>query len=95
VAQYALTDGREIGVDVEYARADFTSDDIASRFFSPLEVQSLGGLSDEERVAGFFRCWTRKEAYIKATGRGMSQPLDSFDVTLGPDDVALLRTEDG
>jgi len=96
VALYALTEGREIGVDVEHVRADFTSDDIARRFFSPLEVESLSRLSDYERVAAFFRCWTRKEAYIKATGRGMSQPLDGFDVTLGTEErVALLRNDDG
>jgi 4'-phosphopantetheinyl transferase len=96
VALYALTNGREIGVDVEYVRADFTSDDIARRFFSPLEVENLDGLSDDERVAAFFRCWTRKEAYIKATGRGMSQPLDGFDVTLEREEgVVLLRNDDG
>jgi len=95
MALYALTYGREIGVDVEYVRADFTSEDIAQRFFSPFEVSVLCGLPENDRVAGFFRCWTRKEAYIKATGRGMSQPLDGFDVTLGHAEVELLRTEDG
>ena len=96
IALYALTEGRDIGVDVEYVRADFTSDDIARRFFSPFEVESLCGLPAEDRVASFFRCWTRKEAYIKATGRGLSQPLDGFDVTLGPGETAaLVRTDDG
>lgn len=96
MALYAFTEGREIGVDVEHVRADFTSDDIARRFFSPSEVESLCRLPGEERVAGFFRCWTRKEAYIKATGRGLSQALDGFDVTLGPGELAaLLRNDDG
>jgi 4'-phosphopantetheinyl transferase len=96
MALYALTEGRDIGVDVEYVRADFTSDDIARRFFSPFEVESLCGLPTEERVESFFRCWTRKEAYIKATGRGLSQPLDGFDVTLAPgESAALLRTDAG
>ncbi len=96
VALYAVTEGREIGVDVEHERADFAGDDIARRFFSPFEVGVLCELPDEDRVAGFFRCWTRKEAYIKATGRGLSQPLDGFDVTLGAtENVMLLRTDDG
>jgi 4'-phosphopantetheinyl transferase len=92
IALYALTEGRDVGVDVEYVRADFTSDDIARRFFSPFEVKSLCGLPTEERVASFFRCWTRKEAYIKALGSGLSHPLDQFDVTLAPSEpAALLR----
>jgi len=96
VALYAVTETREIGIDVEHVRADFASDDIARRFFSPLEVGMLGELPEDDRVAAFFRCWTRKEAYIKATGRGLSQPLDGFDVTLGSGGkVALLRIEDG
>jgi 4'-phosphopantetheinyl transferase len=96
MALYALTEGRDVGVDVEYMRADFTGDDIARRFFSPFEVQSLCGLPDADRVESFFRCWTRKEAYIKATGRGLSQPLDAFDVTLAPGETAaLLRTDEG
>ncbi len=96
VALYAVTEGREIGVDVEHERADFAGDDIARRYFSPFEFGVLCELPDDDRVAGFFRCWTRKEAYIKATGRGLSQPLDGFDVTLeSAEHVALLRTDDG
>jgi 4'-phosphopantetheinyl transferase len=96
VALYAVTEDREIGIDVEHVRPDFASDDVARRFFSPFEVGALCELPDDDRVAAFFRCWSRKEAYIKATGRGLSQPLDGFDVTLGsPENVALLRTDDG
>jgi 4'-phosphopantetheinyl transferase len=93
VALYAVTERREIGVDVEHVRPDYASDSVAQRFFSPLEVDVLCELPEHDRVAAFFRCWTRKEAYIKATGRGLSQPLDGFDVSLGP--AALLRNEDG
>jgi 4'-phosphopantetheinyl transferase len=96
VALYAVTDEREIGVDVEHVRADFASNDIARRFFSPFEFGVLCGLPEDDQVNGFFRCWTRKEAYIKATGRVMSQPLDGFDVTLESEaGAALLRNDDG
>ena len=90
VALLAITEDRQIGVDVEHIRADFATEDIARRFFSPAEVESFNSLPQEEQVAAFFRCWTRKEAFIKATGRGLSQPLDKFDVTLAPGVAAAL-----
>ena len=95
LALLAITEGRQIGVDVEHVRADFATEDIARHFFSHSEVESFGRLQKEEQVAAFFRCWTRKEAFIKATGRGLSQPLDAFDVTLAPGVAAeLLRVEE-
>jgi 4'-phosphopantetheinyl transferase len=95
VGLVAVTRDAAVGVDVEHIRADFASDDIARRFFSRLEVETFNSLTKEEQVAAFFRCWTRKEAYIKAIGKGLSQPLDSFDVTLAPaDPAALLRPGD-
>lgn len=95
VGLVAVTEARELGVDVEYIRADFASEEIARRFFSPSEVEAFNALPQEQQVAAFFRCWTRKEAYIKAIGRGLSQPLDGFDVTLAPDlPPALLRADE-
>ena len=95
VGLVAVTEARELGIDVEYIRADFATEDIARRFFSPCEVEAFNALPQERQVAAFFRCWTRKEAYIKAIGRGLSQPLDGFDVTLAPDvPPALLRTDE-
>jgi 4'-phosphopantetheinyl transferase len=76
---------REIGVDVEKIRPEIELERLAQRFFSPGEVESLSSLDTEHRLAAFFRCWTRKEAYIKALGGGLSIPLDQFEVTLEPD----------
>ena len=95
VGLVAVTESKEVGVDVEYIRADFATEDIARRFFSPREVEAFNALPQHQQVAAFFRCWTRKEAYIKAIGRGLSQPLDGFDVTLVPDvPPALLRADE-
>ena len=90
VALFAVTADRELGVDVEHIRADFATEDVARRFFSAVEVDMFNALQKEEQVAAFFRCWTRKEAYIKAIGRGLSEPLDAFDVTLAPREAAAL-----
>lgn len=90
---FGFTLDREIGIDVEFIRPKVVEEEIAERFFSPLETQALRSLPHEQQVEAFFRCWTRKEAFIKARGDGLSLPLDQFDVTLGPDEpAALLRT---
>ena len=95
VALLAVTLDAELGVDVEHIRADFASEDIARRFFSRAEVDVFNALPQDEQVAAFFRCWTRKEAYIKAIGKGLSLALDAFDVTLAPGaSPQLLRAED-
>src|SRR3569832_271467 len=95
VALLGVSVDAEIGVDVEHIRADFASEDIARRYFSRAEVEVFNALPPEERVAAFFRCWTRKEAYIKAIGKGFSQSLSAFDVTLAPGTApALLRAEE-
>lgn len=82
VALFAFAEDREIGVDVEHIRSDFASEEVARRFFSRREVETFNALPQHDQVTGFFKCWTRKEAFIKVIGRGMSQPLDKFDVTL-------------
>ena len=94
-AVYAFVQDHEVGIDVEQIKEDFETEGIAERFFSAGEVETLNTLAAEERPAAFFRCWTRKEAYIKAIGSGLSHPLDSFDVTLAPGEpAALSRVEE-
>jgi 4'-phosphopantetheinyl transferase len=90
LAAYAFTAGCEIGVDLEQHRAMLDLENIARRFFSPEETAELLELPASEKTAAFFRCWTRKEAFIKALGGGLSIPLDSFQVTLRPDDAARM-----
>lgn len=91
VVLYAFALGREVGVDVEHIRPEFAGEEIAARFFAEPEVEALRHTPDEARVAAFFSCWTRKEAYIKARGEGLSCPLDSFAVSVDAEvrDVAL------
>ena len=86
LAAYAFTTACPIGIDIEHIRPMPDLHDVARHFFSSDEVTDLMNLPDDERPAGFFRCWTRKEAYIKAVGDGLSLPLDSFRVTLLPSD---------
>jgi 4'-phosphopantetheinyl transferase len=90
---FALARGRELGIDLEWIRPDLAEQEIAERFFSCEEVRALRALPESERQEAFFRCWTRKEAYIKAKGEGLSMPLDSFDVSLvAGEPPMLLRT---
>jgi 4'-phosphopantetheinyl transferase len=95
LALYAVTSGRAVGIDVEHIREDLAGAEIAERFFSRAENAVLRDLPAGQRREAFFRCWTRKEAYLKATGRGLSVALDSFDVSLAPTAApALLAVRD-
>lgn len=87
----AITQERKIGVDAERIRQGISSHVIAQQYFSKAEVAELQALPMEQRVSAFFTCWTRKEAYIKAQGLGLSMPLESFDVSLTPNEPAILR----
>jgi 4'-phosphopantetheinyl transferase len=93
LALFAITRDHEIGVDLEGVRADFAWEEIASRFFAPREVEALRLVPAPSRAEAFFNCWTRKEAFVKARGEGLSIPLDQFEVSLAPGEPArLLRT---
>ena len=102
LALYAVTRGREVGIDVEYVRDEagaaapgatrLDTTQIAEQFFSSYEVGCLRQLPPASRTRAFYHVWTRKEAYLKARGEGLTVPLDAFDVSVYPDEaVALLR----
>jgi 4'-phosphopantetheinyl transferase len=90
MALFAVTCNREIGVDVEYLGREVRGEDIAERFFSVHERTVLRALPAAAKHQAFLNCWTRKEAYIKAHGEGLSLPLDQFDVSLAPGEPAAL-----
>jgi 4'-phosphopantetheinyl transferase len=84
IAAYAIARDRNLGIDVELVREGFRSEEIAERYFSAQEREALRCLPAWESTEGFFNCWTRKEAFLKAVGSGLQTPLDSFDVTVAP-----------
>ncbi len=90
-ALIAITRGRKVGVDVERIRSGISSPVIAQQYFSKAEFAELDSLPAKQKETAFFTCWTRKEAYIKAQGLGLSLPLQSFDVSLRPNEPAALR----
>jgi 4'-phosphopantetheinyl transferase len=90
MALLAFTRDRDLGVDIEYMRPDVEFEQLAQHFFSPSECAVLLGVAPALRKETFYNCWTRKEAYIKAHGKGLSMPLDQFDVTLRPGEPARL-----
>jgi 4'-phosphopantetheinyl transferase len=90
MALIAVGSEHRLGVDIEKVRDDVDTNSLAERFFSLRERAGLKALPGHLRVQGFFACWTRKEAFLKATGDGLSFPLADFSVTTHPDlDPAL------
>jgi 4'-phosphopantetheinyl transferase len=95
LAIYAVTRGREIGIDLERIQPDLPYEEIAEQFFSLEENRVLRALPAKMKREAFFSCWTRKEAYLKAKGDGLSFPLDQFDVSLTPGEPAMLLNTRG
>ena len=94
LAVYAFTRDREIGVDIEHIHNIPEMEQIAEQFFSARENAVFRALPPSKKKEGFFNCWTRKEAFIKAIGGGLSIPLNKVDVALAPGKPArLLRIE--
>lgn len=95
MALLAIARKRELGVDVEFIKESTAGPEIAERFFSAGEIAQLRSLPREQWRAAFFAGWTRKEAYIKATGAGLFGALDRFTVSLTPTDSRVsLRVHD-
>ncbi len=94
-ALHAVSFRRELGVDLECIRPDLPWEQIAKRFFSPEEIDALRKVPRYLKHEAFLNCWTRKEAFVKARGGGLSLRLDQFSVSLIPGGpAALLRIED-
>jgi 4'-phosphopantetheinyl transferase len=92
IALIAVARERELGIDIEEMRHLDDAVLIAKRFFAPEEAQQIAAMTDSAMIMrAFFECWTRKEAFIKATGEGLSRPLDAFHVTFFPDQIVELR----
>ena len=81
LAIYAISGDREVGIDLEYIDLKCDVDAIAKNYFLPSEQKLIKGLSDRAKYLAFFRAWTLKEAYGKATGQGIANILDSLDVS--------------
>ena len=93
LALLAVNARLDLGVDIEWKGREIDYLQIGQRFFSENEYKELASLPEHLQREGFFNCWTRKEAYIKAVGEGMRIPLGQFEVSLKPDDpVRLLST---
>ena len=90
-----VTDLETIGVDLEAVRDMADIEEIARRNFSPGEIAALLALPEHQRQDAFFRGWSRKEAYVKALGSGLSTPLDQFEVSLATDEPSALLSIEG
>lgn len=91
---YGFTQSREIGVDIEHIKPFENACEIVEKFFSDDEKIQFRGLPNHMKNRAFYNCWTRKESYVKALGKGLSLPLDEFSVSLIPNEPAcLLQTK--
>jgi len=86
----AISRGRQVGVDIERLQPVADLAQLAAFTLSRVEQAALFALEPDQRLLGFFNCWTRKEAYVKARGDGLRIPLDTFDVSLKPGEPAAL-----
>lgn len=95
VALLAVGLDEELGVDVERVRDFSNLEPFSERYFSQQECAVLHSQSSAERLAAFFHCWTRKEAILKATGKGLTSPLDQVIVSIAPGEPSRVLSIDG
>lgn len=91
----AVSKMSRIGIDIERIKQQVNIEEIAKRFFSSGETKKILSLSESERNEAFFRCWTQKEAYIKALGVGMLMSLNQFEVSFEPGIPPKIKHIDG
>lgn len=89
-ALIAIARGRPLGVDIEQIRENVDCESLTRRYFSRCEQDALSALEASEPCKAFFRCWTRKESYLKARGAGLALPLHAFDVSVSLAEKNLL-----
>ncbi len=95
-ALFAFAIGNDLGVDIEAIDDRVERDKLAERFFAAGEVAALRALPERAQREAFFLCWTRKEAFVKAHGKGIAFGLDRFEVSVGPDQPArIVHVDDG
>jgi 4'-phosphopantetheinyl transferase len=94
LALVAVTAGGRIGIDVERIEPGIDVEALSRRFFAPAEAEAILALRPERRIDAFYACWTRKEAFVKAVGAGLTLPLDGFRVTVQPDHAPALLSVD-
>lgn len=89
-ALFAIAHGVHVGCDLEWRNPELACPNVAARLFAPAECAALDALPPEQWFAGFYNCWTRKEAFVKAIGLGLPYPLDAFTVSVAPGAPARL-----
>ena len=93
LAVLAVSPHAEVGVDLEAATPMTDADAVAEAHFSPAELAAWRQLPAPERLPGFYRLWTRKEAFIKAVGTGLSYPLERFTVDIDAEHARVLEID--
>ena len=95
LALVAIAGSGRVGIDAESVRSEIEVEDLSRRFFAPAEAAEILAMSPDAQLAAFFTCWTRKEAFVKALGGGLSVPLNRFQVSIRSDQPARLLWVDG